>query len=134
MPVKTAKHDRSYLNLPTRKAPLPFSDAVLVGDTLYLSGRIGLDPATGLAPTEPDDELRLLFAEFDAVLKQAGMSFDDLVWVQVFSPNVSLWDRFNTEYLKHFSKDHLPARAFLGSGPLLRNGRFEMMGIAVKQA
>jgi len=132
MPGKTAKQDRHYLNLPTRKASLPFSDAVLVGNTLYLSGRIGLDPATGMAPADPDDELHLLFAEFDAVLKQAGMTFDDLVWVQVFSPDVALWELFNREYLKHFSKNRLPARAFLGSGPLLKNGRFEMMGIAVK--
>jgi len=105
---------------------------VLVGDTLYLSGRIGIDPATGMAPADPDQELRLLFEGFKAVLDQAGMTFDDLVWVQVFSPDVSLWDRFNTEYLKHFSKDRLPARAFLGSGPLLKGGRFEMMGTAVK--
>ena len=132
MAGKILNDDRKFLNLPSRKAPLPFSDAVLVGSTLYLSGRIGIDPATGFAPADPDEELRLLFADFEAVLQQAGMSFDDLVWVQVFSPDVSLWERFNAEYLKHFSKDRLPARAFLGSGPLLRNGRFEMMGIAVK--
>ena len=126
--------NRSYLNLPSRKGPLPFSDAVLVGDTLYLSGRIGIDPATGMAPADPDQELKLLFEGFKAVLDQAGMTFDDLVWVQVFSPDVSLWERFNAEYLKHFSKNRLPARAFLGSGPLLKGGRFEMMGIAVKDS
>ena len=38
---------RRYINLPNRPAGLPFSDAVLVGDTLYITGRIGLDPATG---------------------------------------------------------------------------------------
>lgn len=124
--------NRTYLNLPDRKAPLPFSDAVLVGDTLYLSGRIGIDPATGMVPADPDQELKLLFDGFKAVLNQAGMTFDDLVWVQVFSPDVSLWGRFNAEYSKHFSKDRLPARAFLGSGELLLGGRFEMMGIAVK--
>ena len=42
----------------------------------------------------------------------------------------ALWDRFNAAYLKRFSKE-LPARAFIGSGPLLKGGRFEMMGIAV---
>ena len=130
--MSSQSKNRSYLNLPNRKSPLPFSDGVLVGDTLYLSGRIGIDPATGMAPADPDQELRLLFEGFKAVLDQAGMTFDDLVWVQVFSPDVSLWDRFNTEYLKHFSKDRLPARTFLGSGPLLKGGRFEMMGIAVK--
>jgi len=110
---------------------LPFSDGVLVGDTLYLSGRIGLDPATGLAPESVDAELALLFEGFQAVLQQAGMSMDDLVWVQVYSPDVSLWDRFNAVYVKFFEREY-PARAFLGSGPLLRNGRFEMLGIALR--
>ena len=41
---------RRYINLPNRPPGLPFSDGVLVGDTLYISGRIGLDPATGVAP------------------------------------------------------------------------------------
>jgi 2-iminobutanoate/2-iminopropanoate deaminase len=124
--------NRRYINLPNRPAGLPFSDGVFVGDTLYLSGRIGLDPATGLAPESIDAELALLFEGFQAVLRQVGMSMDDLVWVQVYSPDVSLWDRFNADYVKFFKYD-FPARAFLGSGPLLRNGRFEMLGIAVKR-
>lgn len=120
-----------HINLPGRTAPLPFSDAVLVNDTLYLSGRIGIDPATGLPPKEVAAELRLLFDGFEAVLAQAQMTMDDLVWVQIYSPDVSLWEQFNAAYVKRFSKE-LPARAFLGSGPLLFNARFEMQGIAVK--
>jgi len=123
---------RRYINLPGRAPSLPFSDAVLAGDTLYLSGRIGIDPATGVAPADVNEELRLLFDGFQAVLRQAGMNMDDLVWVQVFAPDVSLWEQFNTAYLKRFSKK-LPARAFIGSGPLLLGGHFEMMGIAVKR-
>jgi 2-iminobutanoate/2-iminopropanoate deaminase len=102
-----------------------------VGNTLYISGRIGLDPATGAAPASIDAELELLFAGFQGVLREAGMAMDDLVWVQVYSPDVSLWQQFNEAYVKLFSRD-FPARAFLGSGPLLMNGRFEMLGIAVK--
>jgi 2-iminobutanoate/2-iminopropanoate deaminase len=133
MPSQSKSPDHRYLNLPTRKSPLPFSDGVLVGKTLYISGRIGIDPVTGMAPADVEQELKLLFAGFQAVLGHADMTFDELVWVQVFSPDVALWDQFNKEYLKHFSKDKLPARAFVGSGPLLRGGRFEMMGIAVKR-
>jgi enamine deaminase RidA (YjgF/YER057c/UK114 family) len=126
---KNASSARRYVNLPGRPAGLPFSDAVLAGDTLYLSGRIGIDPATGMAPADVKQELKLLFDGFEAVLGQAGMKWNDLVWVQVFSPDVSLWEQFNAEYVKHFSRE-LPARAFIGSGPLLKGGRFEMMGIA----
>ena len=131
MPAK-AKTARRYINLPGRKALLPFSDAVLVGDTLYLSGRIGIDPATGVAPEDIGKELRLLLDGFEAVLGAAKMSMDDLVWVQVFSPDLSLWERFNAAYVKRFSKE-LPARAFIGSGPLLKGGRFEMLGVAIKR-
>ena len=131
MPAKT-KAVRRYINLPARKEPLPFSDAVLVGDTLYLSGRIGIDPASGTAPEDVNQELRLLFDGFEAVLAEAGMDMDDLVWVQIYSPDISLWQHFNAAYLQRFSKQ-LPARAFIGSGKLLLGGRFEMLGVAVKR-
>jgi 2-iminobutanoate/2-iminopropanoate deaminase len=126
-----SSESRRFVNLPNRPAGLPFSDAVLVGNTLYISGRIGLDPATGDAPDSVDAELDLLFDGFQAVLGEVGMTMDDLVWVQIHSPDVSLWQQFNAAYVKLFSRE-FPARAFLGSGPLLRNGRFEMLGIAVK--
>ena len=122
---------RRYINLPNRHAGLPFSDAVLVGNTLYISGRIGLDPATGEAPANTDSEIELLFDGFQAVLREADMTMDDLVWVQVYCPDVSLWQQFNSAYARLFSRE-FPARAFLGSGTLLLKGRFEMLGIAVK--
>jgi 2-iminobutanoate/2-iminopropanoate deaminase len=130
--MAVAENSRRSINLPDRRANLPFSDALLVGDTLYLSGRIGVDPATGVVPPEVDRELELLFSGFSAVLKEAGMTWDDLVWVQVFSPDLTLWERFNAKYVQYF-RGEFPARAFLGSAPLLLNGRFEMMGIAVKR-
>jgi 2-iminobutanoate/2-iminopropanoate deaminase len=71
--------------------------------------------------------------KLEAILAQASMTMDDPVSVQIFAPDVSLWERFNAAYVKRFSKD-LPGRAFLGSGPLLKGGRFEMTGIAVKQS
>jgi enamine deaminase RidA (YjgF/YER057c/UK114 family) len=106
---------------------------VLVGETLYLAGRIGIDPVTGRAPADVDAEIKLLFDGVEAVLAEAGMSMDDLVSVQIFSPDLGLWERFNTAYVKRFSQE-LPARAFIGSGPLLLGGRFEMIGVAVRKS
>jgi reactive intermediate/imine deaminase len=120
---------KRYITLPNRGHVLPFSDAVLVDDTLYISGRIGIDPMTGLAPEDVSDELRFLFSGFEAVLAEAQMTMEDLVYVQVYCPDLELFDTFNAAYRQYFSR-HFPARAFLGSGPLLRNGRFEMIGIA----
>jgi enamine deaminase RidA (YjgF/YER057c/UK114 family) len=131
MANKGTTSSRRYINLPGRPLDMPFSDAVLAGDTLYISGRIGIDPVTGTVPAEIGAEMDILFREFEAVLAAAGMSMDDLVQVQVFCPDVSLWQQFNREYVKHFSQE-FPARAFLGSGPLLMGGHFEMMGIANK--
>jgi 2-iminobutanoate/2-iminopropanoate deaminase len=120
---------RKHIHLPNRTDRLPYSDAVLVGDTLFIAGRIGLDPATGKPPADVNEEIKLLLDGFGQVLQQAGMSYDDLVSVQVFCPDLSLYEQFNTQYAKRFAKE-LPARAFIGSGQLLRGGHFEMLGIA----
>ena len=132
MSVETKGSTRRHINLPNHAASLPFSDAVIVADTLYLAGRIGLDPATGAVPADIDNEVRFLLDGFEAVLAEAGMTMDDLVWVQVFAPDISLWEYFNRGYVKRFTRE-LPARAFLGSGPLLLGARFEMLGIAVRR-
>ena len=125
-------HDRRHIVLPNRKDTLPFSDGVLVGDTLYLAGRIGVDPETGKPPAELEKEIRLLLDGMKATLAAANMTMDDLVSVQVFCPDLSLYEKFNEIYRTYFIKD-FPARAFIGSGPLLRGGRFEAQGIAVKR-
>jgi 2-iminobutanoate/2-iminopropanoate deaminase len=129
----SAAETRRHVNLPGRRSALPFSDGVLVGDTFYLSGRIGIDPVTGCAPADVDAEIKLLLDGVQAVLAEAEMTMDDLVSVQIFSPELSLWEPFNEAYVKRFGRE-LPARAFLGSGPLLLGGRFEMMGIAVRRS
>lgn len=124
--------DRRVINLPRGAGThLPFSDAILVGNTLYLSGRIGVDVNTLKPPADPKDEAKLLLESFKAVLAQANMTTDHLVHVQVFCTDLSLYSTFNEVYCSYFSKD-FPARAFIGSGPLLFGGRFEMQGIAVR--
>ena len=123
---------RRHINLPNRASQAPFSDAVLVGDTLYLAGRIGIDPATGKPPADAEQEARVVLDGIKAVLAEAGMAMDDLVTVQVFCPDLSLYDGFNAVYRSYFAKD-FPARAFIGSGPLLRGGRFEVQATAVRR-
>jgi 2-iminobutanoate/2-iminopropanoate deaminase len=110
----------------------PFSDAVRVGQTLYLAGRIGLDPATNKPPADAAAEVRTVMDQIKAVLTQEGMTMDDLVTVTVYCTDLSLYGTFNDVYRGYFTKG-FPARAFIGSGPLLAGGRFEVQGIAVKQ-
>ena len=123
--------ERRYINIGGRPANLPFSDGVLVGDTLFLSGRIGIDSRTMQAAADVDEEIRLMLDGVRSTLEAAGMAMDDLVYVQVYCTDLSLYDRFNAAYRKYFGKD-LPARAFLGAGSLLRNARFEMQAIAMR--
>ena len=130
-PKPTAGAPR-HIVLPTRTDTLPFSDGVLVGDTLYLAGRIGIDPQTGKPPENVEKEIRLLLDGMKATLKAADLTMDDLVSVQIFCPDLSLYEKFNEIYRSYFSKN-FPARAFIGSGPLLRGGRFESQGIAVRR-
>ncbi|HEX8899320.1 MAG TPA: Rid family hydrolase, partial [Chthoniobacterales bacterium] len=121
-----------HIVLPTRKDQLPYSDAVLAGNTLYLAGRIGIDPQTGNAPEDVEKEIRFLLDGMKSTLAAANMTMDDLISVQVFCPDLNLYDKFNEIYRTYFTKD-FPARAFIGSGPLLRGGHFEMQGIAVRR-
>lgn len=105
----------------TSEADFPFSDAVWAGDTLYLSGHIGLDPKTGKPPSGAAEEARLVLDAFKNTLEMAGMSMSHLVFLQIFCSDVSLFSEFNKVYRTYFKVDEYPARAFLGSGKLLFN-------------
>jgi 2-iminobutanoate/2-iminopropanoate deaminase len=109
----------------------PFSGAVLVGDTLYLSGQIGVD-ANRKVPDTAEAEAKAVLDMVQGTLKTAGMAMDDLVQVQVFCSDVAHYDAFNKVYRTYFQKE-FPARAFLGSGKLLFGARFEVQGIAVRR-
>jgi 2-iminobutanoate/2-iminopropanoate deaminase len=110
----------------------PFSDSVLIDDkTLFLSGRLGLRPDTYEIPESIEDEVHMLMQDLRQLLSTADMTLEDLVFVQVFSPDVSLWARFNAIYRQYFSRS-MPPRSFIGSGALLFGANFELQGIAVR--
>jgi 2-iminobutanoate/2-iminopropanoate deaminase len=121
-----------YLNDPGRTDSNPYSNLVVAGDTVYLAGAIGLVPATGAPPADLEAEIRLVMDGLKARLERVGMSMDDLVAVQVFCPDLTLYGQFNAVYRTYFT-DHFPARAFVGSGPLLGGGHFEILGTAIRQ-
>jgi len=124
--------NRTYIPPSASFGPLPFSNGVLVGNTLYLAGHLGFDSATKKVPADLEQEVRLLMENLRDTLAKAGMTLQDAVVLQIFCPDVGLFDRFNAVYRTFFA-DPFPARAFLGSGPLLFGAHFEIQGIAVKQ-
>ncbi len=107
----------------------PFSGAVRVDNTVYLSGTLGLNPGQQV-PDTPEEEARNVLNNIKSTLEAAGLTMDDLVQVQVFCSDVAHYDAFNQVYRTFFTSEY-PARAFLGSGTLLFGARFEVMGIAV---
>src|SRR5919108_5389310 len=115
---------RRYINLPSKNPQLPFSDGVLAGNTLYLAGRLGTDPKTNAIPADIEQEIRFMLDGFKSTLAQAGMTMDNIVTVTIYCPDLTLYDKFNGVYRTYFGKD-FPARAFIGSGPLLRGAHFE---------
>jgi len=118
---------------PADTKALPFSDAVLVGNTLYIAGHIGLDPKTGQAPADPEQEAHLVMDGIKKTVENAGLSMDDIVSVQIFCTDLKLYDTFNAVYKTYFHGD-FPARAFIGTDKILRNGHYEVLGIAVKRS
>ena len=122
--------NKSYINPSSvDSGGAPFSGAVLVDETLYLSGMIGL--VEGEVPDTAEEEARSLMEQFKTTLEEAGMTMDDLVSITIYCSDVSHYDAFNSVYRTYFS-GNFPARAFIGSGTLLFNARFEMQGIATK--
>jgi enamine deaminase RidA (YjgF/YER057c/UK114 family) len=85
-----------------------------------------------VSPPAAPPRARLALDSLKKTLAEAGLTMDDLVYVQVFCSDVSLFDTWNEVYRTYFTKEY-PARAFIGSGPLLFGARFEVTGIAVKR-
>ena len=126
-----ATDKRQFIPGPGGMGDLPFSNAVIAGSTVYLSGHIGFDPATRKPPEDAEQEARLVLDGLRDTLTRSGLSLQDVVSLTVYCPDLSLFERFNAVYRTYF-RAPFPARAFIGSGPLLFGARFEIQGIAVK--
>jgi reactive intermediate/imine deaminase len=124
-------HKHVVLNQSATRSAFPFSDAVLVGNTLYVAGTVGFDQ-NGKPPPSAEEEARLAMDSVKRVLESQGMAMDDLVLVQVYCTDFSLYDKFNGVYRTYF-QEQFPARAFLGVASLIRGAHFEVTGIAVKR-
>jgi 2-iminobutanoate/2-iminopropanoate deaminase len=115
----------------TGGAPLPFSEAVKVGQTLYVSGQIGNLPGTlKLAPGGIAPEARQALDNVKAIVERHGGSMDQIVKCTVFLADIKDWPAFNEVYREYF-KTHFPARSALATGGLAFNARTEVECIAV---
>jgi 2-iminobutanoate/2-iminopropanoate deaminase len=133
VPAHAGDVSRSYVVPPkVGTAPAaPFSSGVMVGDTFYVAGHIGMDPATGQAAANVENEARAVMDAVKLTLEQAGLKTDDLVSVTVYCTDLDLYDKFNAVYRGYFHGQY-PARAFIGVNKLVRGARFEVAGMAVR--
>jgi endoribonuclease L-PSP, putative len=121
----------------TNKAPAaagPYSQARWCGQTLYLSGQIGLNPAGGgLAGDSTAEQARQALDNLGAVLEAAGLGWADLVKVTIFLADMADFAEINQIYASYFQGcSALPARACVQVAALPLGARFEIEGIACK--
>ncbi len=108
------------------KAVGPYSQATKVGNMVYLSGQLGLDPATGkLAEGGVAAQAKQALANIQALLKKIGATPENVVKTTVFITDMANFAEVNTEYAKVFTKD-FPARSCVAVAQLPLNGLVEI--------
>ncbi|MDG4868411.1 RidA family protein [Guyparkeria sp. 1SP6A2] len=109
----------------------PYSQAVRVGDTVYLSGQIALDPASmTLVEGGIEAQTRRVFDNLTAVCRAAGGELADVVKLQVYLPDLSHFETVNG-IMKEYLSEPFPARAALGVRALPKGAEVEIDGVMV---
>ncbi|MBW8198623.1 RidA family protein [Flagellimonas abyssi] len=120
----------------TSKAPAPigpYNQAVLVKDTLYISGQIPIDPATGkLVEGDIKKETKQSMENLKAILEEAGMTFEHVIKSSIFIKDMNQFAQINEVYGTYFDADTAPARETVEVANLPKFVNVEISMIAVK--
>ncbi|WP_338410121.1 RidA family protein [uncultured Flavobacterium sp.] len=120
----------------TEKAPAPigpYSQAVLVGNTLYTSGQIAINPETGELVLETiEEETEQVMKNLKAVLKAAEMTFENVVKTTIFIMNMGDFSKINTIYGSYFDEKTAPARETVQVAFLPKGVNIEISVLAIK--
>jgi 2-iminobutanoate/2-iminopropanoate deaminase len=125
---------KKTINIPGAPTPIgPYSQALLAGNTLYISGQIPINPADGLM-TEGDiaAHTHRVMANIDALLQAAGMNFSNVVKTSIFLADMNDFTEVNRVYSTYFSGTY-PARETIQAGRLPRDARVEISAVAQKE-
>jgi 2-iminobutanoate/2-iminopropanoate deaminase len=109
----------------------PYSQAVVVGDLIFVAGQVPKDPQTGQIPESIEDQTRQAFANIAAILEAAGSNLSQIVRVDVYLTSLDNFQRMNEVY-KTFFSEHYPVRTTVGVE--LRGFDIEITVIAHKGA
>ncbi len=115
-------------------APIgPYNQAILSGDTLYISGQIALNPANGELMTQNiHDETHWVMKHLGSILKEAEMDFINLVKCSIFIKNMDQFAEINEVYGSYFNDGMPPARETVEVARLPKNVNVEISAIAVR--
>jgi 2-iminobutanoate/2-iminopropanoate deaminase len=127
----THAQEHQAVNLSNAKG-LPFSDGIVVGNTLYVAGQEGSDDSGKLVAGGIAAETTKALENIQKVIKAAGFDLKDIVTVTVYLADIHEFGDMNTVY-KSFLPDPKPARATIQAAALVNNARIEISAIAVKQ-
>jgi 2-iminobutanoate/2-iminopropanoate deaminase len=120
----------------TDKAPAPigpYNQAVLNGETLYISGQVPINPATGeVIIGSIEAETEQVMQNLKAVLEAAGMTFENVVKATIFIMNMGDFAKINAAYGSYFKDETAPARETVQVATLPKNVNIEISMIAVK--
>ncbi len=124
------------MRIHTDKAPAaigPYSQAVLAGDFLYVSGQLPLDPVSGaMAGDTAAEQAEQSIRNLSAILEAAGMTLDDVVKTTVLLADIADFAAVNEVYAKHFMGAVLPARAAFAVRDLPKGAKVEIELVAYK--
>src|SRR5690606_16155980 len=125
---------KKIINTPKAPAPIgPYNQAVLSGDTLYISGQIPIDPSTGnLVEGDISKETAPPMENLKAMLEAAGMGFGQVVKSTIFIKDMGQFGQINEVYGSYFDGDTAPARETVEVAKLPKNVNVEISMIAVK--
>lgn len=119
----------------TKDAPAPigpYSQAILAGSTLYISGQIALNPKTGELETDDiERETRRVMSNLKSVLQAAGADFENVVKCSIFLSDMNTFGQINDIYGEYFQNDTPPARETVEVSVLPKNVNVEISAIAV---
>jgi len=119
----------------TDKAPQPigpYSQAVVSGDFVYLSGQVGIDPATGNITGTAGEQTTRAMENLRVVLQQSGLGFGDVVQTRIYLVNMSDWTTVNSIYGSYFTGNY-PARSTVQVAGLPKGAIVEIEMVALKR-
>lgn len=133
--MKFVAMEKKIINTPGAPAPIgPYNQAIRANDTLYISGQICIDPATGqLKNKDIQEETHQAMQNLKAILQEAGMAFGDVVKTTIFITDMNQFGAVNEVYGKYF-EDSFPARETVQVSALPKFVNVEISMVAVKSS